>query len=220
MDYEGERYLAKVIDITPPASSTFAAPHIHASDLNMEDEELIRLDNPLEYSYTVKLVEKGSEADLPGEYAGVNEQSAEGYQLTVSPEKIIRLHFSKMMLKRFLRDCTTREAAVYSPWMLKPAVAERYGLPTDMSDEVRERITTYREQKMDQRKREREERLGITHGASEPETADEEKPKTKKAKHAKEEPVVEEEEVPKSKKPVLKYPIDGKWSGLSNVDVD
>lgn len=180
----------------------------------MEDVELIRLDNPLEYSYTVKLVEKGSEADLPGEYAGVNEQSADGYQLTVSPEKVTRLHFSKMMLKRFLRDCTVREAAVYSPWMLKPAVAERYGLPTEMSDEVRERITTYREQKMDQRKREREERLGITHGASEPETADEEKPKTKKAKHVKEEPVVEEEELPKPKKPVLKYPIDGEPASL------
>lgn len=116
------------------------------------------------------------------------------------------------MLKRFLRDCVHREAAVYSPWLLKTSVAERYGLPTEMSDAVKDRIATYRERQMDRRKREREERMGLTH-PSEMEVTEDEKPKTKKAK--KEEVVqVEEEELPKIKKAVIKYPIDGQLLGV------
>ena len=117
------------------------------------------------------------------------------------------------MLKRFIRDCVVRDAAVYSPWQVKKSVAERYGLPTEMSDEVKEGILRYRERQLDKRKREREERLGINGGAaSEVEAVEEEKPKTKKQKkeeekRLKEEQMKEEEEL-KKKKP-LKYPAEG-----------
>lgn len=108
------------------------------------------------------------------------------------------------MLKRFFKDCLVRDAAVYSPWLLKAPVAERYGLPTEMSEEVKQRIADYKERKMDKRKREREERLGLTYGTSEVDVTEDEKPKNKKSK--KEE---EEEEGPKVKKQVIKYPCDG-----------
>lgn len=127
------------------------------------------------------------------------------------------------MLKRFIRDCVVRDAAVYSPWLVKPSVAQRYGLPTEMTDEIRAGIARHKERQMDKRKREREERLGITH---EPEVSDavvaeEDKPKTKKQKKEDdrkaredekeklrlEKERLEEEETKKKKH--LKYPAEG-----------
>lgn len=119
------------------------------------------------------------------------------------------------MLKRFIRDCVQREAAVYSPWTVKPAVAARYGIPTEMSDTIREQISTYRERQMDRRKREREERLGITADDTEEAVKEEkEKPnKKKQKKETKEEIKIkleqqQEEEEKKKRKPI-KYPAEG-----------
>lgn len=115
------------------------------------------------------------------------------------------------MLKRFIRDCVVREAAVYSPWTVKPAVAARYNIPTEMSDQVREEISTYRERQMDRRKREREERMGITN-EQEGSAAENEKPGKKKQKKEKEDVKLEiqqqEEEEKKRRKPT-KYPAEG-----------
>lgn len=114
------------------------------------------------------------------------------------------------MLKRFFKDVLVRDAAVYSPWLLKDSVALRYGLPLEPSEEVKERISSYKERQMDRRKREREERNALHNPIPEPEP-EEEKPKNKKAKKekgVKEEEEKVEEEPPKAKKPV-KYPIDG-----------
>jgi hypothetical protein len=119
------------------------------------------------------------------------------------------------MLKRFIRDCVHRDAAVYSPWLVKPSVAARYGIPTEMPDEIREGIQQYRERQMDKRKREREERLGIVPGAAEAPSVheeEEEKPKKRRTKKtAAAEPEVKVEEVveEKKKKKPLKYPAEG-----------
>jgi hypothetical protein len=107
------------------------------------------------------------------------------------------------MLKRFIRDCVYREAAVYSPWIVKPSVAARYAIPTEMTDEIKEEIATFREAQMDRRKREREERLGILPGEGEEEDS---KDRRKKAK--KEEVKVEED----IKKRPMKYPAEGEFS--------
>lgn len=117
------------------------------------------------------------------------------------------------MLKRFIRDCVVRDAAVYSPWTVKPAVAARYGIPTEMSEEIKDQIASYREQQMDRRKREREERLGITTdtGAGEGEDEKEEGKPRKKQKKVKEEAKTaeEEEEEEKKRRKPLKYPAEG-----------
>lgn len=130
-----------------------------------------------------------------------------------------RINFSRAMLKRFIRDCVQREAAVYSPWTVKPAVAARYGIPTEMSDSIREQISTYREKQMDRRKREREERLGITN--EETEEVKDEKPGKKRAKKESKEEIrlkleqQQEEEEKKRRKP-LKYPAEGEfWFPIS-----
>lgn len=132
------------------------------------------------------------------------------------------------MLKRFIRDCVIRDPAVYSPWLVKTSVAQRYGLPTDMSAEIQARIAAYREDKMDRRKREREERLGISHFEdvkAEVESADGEgvggagaggkKKRLKKddKDRVKEEERLREEEERRRKK-TLKLPAEGECSLL------
>jgi bromodomain adjacent to zinc finger domain protein 1A len=122
------------------------------------------------------------------------------------------------MLKRYIKDCVHRESAVYSPWLLKPAVAAHYDLPVEMSEEVRQRVAGYKERQMDKRKRERDNRMGIGsgHGAGsveerEEEEEVEEKPKGKKAKIDKDkgkDVKVEREEV---KKKLVKFPAEGEY---------
>ena len=124
------------------------------------------------------------------------------------------------MLKRFIRDCVDRGTAVYSPWTVKPAVAKRYGIPYEMTDEIRDNIARYKERQMDKRKREREERLGITHPTASEIAAEEEekekekekdRPKTKKQRLAEERAAREAEkaaeEEGKKKKP-MKFPAE------------
>ena len=130
------------------------------------------------------------------------------------------------MLKRFIRDCVVRESAIYSPWMVKPSVAARYGLPTEMSDEVRESIQRYKERQMDKRKREREGRLGITHGSEADTTTgvmEDDKPKTKKQRKEEErrlrdeEREREKEDREAAKKKAMKYPAEGESSCLFGI---
>jgi bromodomain adjacent to zinc finger domain protein 1A len=106
-----------------------------------------------------------------------------------------RINFSRAMLKRFIRDCVDRDPAVYSPWIVKPQLAARYGIPTEMSDEIREEIESFRERQMDRRKRERDERLGLVE--------EEEVPVGRKK--VKKEVEVKEED----KKKPMKFPAEG-----------
>ena len=121
-----------------------------------------------------------------------------------------RINFSRVMLKRFIRDCVYRDPAVYSPWLVKAAIAARYGISTEMPESVRQSIQDYREAQMDKRKRVREERMGLLEEVA-PE--DDGKPKTKKQKLAEEKRLKEEERLAKeseTKKKPLKFPAEGK----------
>jgi len=48
----------------------------------MPEDELNRVDDPMAYSYNVRLIERGSAEDLPPDYAGSNPLS-EALQKTV-----------------------------------------------------------------------------------------------------------------------------------------
>ncbi|RXK37512.1 hypothetical protein M231_05233 [Tremella mesenterica] len=241
VDVEGDKYLARIVKTFPPRSLPSAPPspvrnlgssplpyHPFAADLTVSLEEVNQQDDPMKYFYSVRLIQEGTSQGIStahssndanghsngGEDDGRGEKWASSV-MEVQADKISRdrINFSRAMLKRFIRDCVERDAAVYSPWMIKPPIARRYGLPVEMPPEVRERIQRYREQQMDKRKREREERLGITHPTvSEAEVEEEkEKPKTKKQRLAEEKKLKEEaaalEEENKRKKPV-KYPAE------------
>lgn len=175
---------------------------------------MLEKDDPGQYIYTVKLVEDGVEDD------------SQENTLQVIADKISRdrINFSRAMLKRFIRDCVERDAAVYSPWIVKPAVARRWGIPMEMSESTRLFISSYRERQMGKRKREREERLGLNVEDEEVE----EKPKTKKqmkeeekrtreeekAKKKEEERRLKEEEEERKRKKQMKWPNEGELYDL------
>ncbi|EIW71309.1 hypothetical protein TREMEDRAFT_27184 [Tremella mesenterica DSM 1558] len=238
VDVEGDKYLARIVKTFPPRSLPSAPPspvrnlgssplpyHPFAADLTVSLEEVNQQDDPMKYFYSVRLIQEGTSQGISTAHSsndanghsngGEDDGRGEKWASMVNSDKSSRdrINFSRAMLKRFIRDCVERDAAVYSPWMIKPPIARRYGLPVEMPPEVRERIQRYREQQMDKRKREREERLGITHPTvSEAEVEEEkEKPKTKKQRLAEEKKLKEEaaalEEENKRKKPV-KYPAE------------
>ena len=51
-----------------------------------------------------------------------------------------RLSFSKSILRRFIRDCVDRDAAVASPWTVKPAIANKYGVISSMPEATRKNV--------------------------------------------------------------------------------
>lgn len=71
-----------------------------------------------------------------------------------------RLAFSKSILRRFIRDCVDRDAAVASPWTVKPAIAARYGVNTVMPDEIRVGVETIKKGEIDKRKKVWEDKEG------------------------------------------------------------
>ncbi|KAG5221535.1 Bromodomain adjacent to zinc finger domain protein [Salix suchowensis] len=64
-----------------------------------------------------------------------------------------RLCFSKSILRRFIRDCVDRDAAVASPWTVKPAIAQRYGVDTVMPEETRKGVADIKKGEIDKRRK-------------------------------------------------------------------
>lgn len=82
VDVEGDKYLARIVKTFPPrsrasTSQDSAHPHALASDLTLSADELNDVDDPMKYFYNVRLIEKGSEDDLPLDYSSHGNQAAE-----------------------------------------------------------------------------------------------------------------------------------------------
>ncbi|KAL1406251.1 hypothetical protein Q8F55_007945 [Vanrija albida] len=198
VDVQGDKYLARIVRTFPPKNLVLPpgvqAPsyHPYATDLNLDLADVDEHDDPMKYFYQVRLIEEGGE--VGAEYASTNGASHEeddgkgekwqGSVMEVQADKISRdrINFSRAMLKRFIRDCVSRDAAICSPWLVKKPVAARYAIPTEMPEAQRLRIIEAKERQMGKRKRDREDRLGLPH--SDDELADEDHPqkKTKKTK--------------------------------------
>ena len=71
-----------------------------------------------------------------------------------------RLAFSKSILRRFIRDCVDRDAAVASPWIVKSTIAIRYGIDTIMPEETRKGVEDLKKGESDKRKKLWEEKEG------------------------------------------------------------
>lgn len=71
-----------------------------------------------------------------------------------------RLAFSKSILRRFIRDCVDRDAALASPWTVKQAIAERYGVPTVMPDDTKKGVETIKKGEIEKRKKVWEDKEG------------------------------------------------------------
>jgi hypothetical protein len=71
-----------------------------------------------------------------------------------------RLSFSKSILRRFIRDCVDRDAAVASPWTVKPLIAKHYGVSSIMPEETRKGVEDIKRGEIDKRKKVWEDREG------------------------------------------------------------
>lgn len=71
-----------------------------------------------------------------------------------------RLSFSKSILRRFIRDCVDRDAAVASPWTVKPPIAARYGVESVMPEETRQGVANIKKGEIDKRKKAWEDKEG------------------------------------------------------------
>jgi bromodomain adjacent to zinc finger domain protein 1A len=71
-----------------------------------------------------------------------------------------RLSFSKSILRRFIRDCVDREAAVASPWTVKLSIAQRYGVDSVMPEETRKGVENIKKGEIDKRKKAWEDKEG------------------------------------------------------------
>lgn len=77
-----------------------------------------------------------------------------------------RLAFSKSLLRRFLRECLDRDSSLASPWIVKPSLAHKYGIPNDMPDDIKSKLEDKRDAEIKKRKRvwERKEELAKLEG--------------------------------------------------------
>lgn len=64
-----------------------------------------------------------------------------------------RLSFSKSILRRFIRDCVDRDAAVASPWTVKLDIAQQYGVETEMPENVKRGIDGVKKGEKEKRKK-------------------------------------------------------------------
>jgi bromodomain adjacent to zinc finger domain protein 1A len=64
-----------------------------------------------------------------------------------------RLHYSKSMLKRLLRDSLVRDAQIAKPWVVKSHLALKYNIPTSPPEDVIEKNEKIRDGKLAKRKK-------------------------------------------------------------------
>lgn len=115
--------------------------HFLATDLNVTIDDVMHSDSAEEYKYTVQLVGENNR------YAG-SFMEASNKQLNRD-----RLCFSKSILKRYLKECVTRDPSVGSPWLVKPRLAQQFGLPLNQSADVAARNKDIRDGALAKRKK-------------------------------------------------------------------
>lgn len=70
------------------------------------------------------------------------------------------MSFSKSILRRFIRECVDRDAAVASPWTVKHSIAVRYGIDTVMPEETRKGVEDLKKGESDKRRKAWEDKEG------------------------------------------------------------
>ncbi|KAG6813076.1 hypothetical protein H0H92_014135 [Tricholoma furcatifolium] len=205
-------------DATEPIED---APHVIGGDLKIPTKDANAQDNPAHYFYWVHILEL--EKDKSHEKKQASSKTADK-DLTIGSLMEVqcgmlsrdRLSFSKSILRRFIRDCVDRDAAVASPWTVKPAIAKRYGLESVMPEETRKGVESIKKGEIDKRKKVWEDKEGPPNKKQKKMTAAQEeraekrereaREKIEKQKQAKEE--AERLAAEKKKKKPVRYPTE------------
>ncbi|BGP26830.1 DDT domain-containing protein [Rhodotorula toruloides] len=161
VDIAGDKYFALISNVFPPqnirdqvasspapSSSSTDTPSLYASaahktgvDMNIDPKTARAEDDPDEYLYTLQLM------DEEGKFEG---STMEVKHRSLSRD---RLAFSKSILKRYLRECLTRDASIGAPWIVKPSIARAFSIPLEQSGTIEERNRKAREAKLAKRRK-------------------------------------------------------------------
>ncbi|KAI9062985.1 chromatin remodeling complex protein [Trametes sanguinea] len=184
VEIQGDKYLARILQVFPPKSETTikrspvasssstplsdepTAIHKVAEDLKIPVKDSVAMDDPAKYIYKVQVLDEDRQAVSvkadKSKGKETNRGQWSGHLLDVDCSKMNRdrLAFSKSILRRFIRDCVDRDAAVASPWTVKPAIAARYGVNTVMPEEIRKGVENIKKGESDKRKKVWEEKEG------------------------------------------------------------
>ncbi|KAJ7293282.1 chromatin remodeling complex protein [Mycena rebaudengoi] len=189
VDLGGTKYYARVDKVFPPkysddtsardahkpnaASSSVSPiededpPHCLSGDLKESVKEVNERDDPRKYYYWVHILELEKEKSHDKQKATAAKNAEKDGKMIDSLREVQcdmmsrdRLSFSKSILRRFIRDCVDREAAVASPWTVKPAIAKRYGVDSDMPEETRKGVENLKKGEIDKRKKVWDEKEG------------------------------------------------------------
>lgn len=185
VDVQGDKFYARILHVYPPKSgpnnmdtekqaSTSTSPpvctpeestqiHKIGGDLKIPAKEGLALDDPLKYLYKVQILEEQHDRSHEKGKLSLKEKvkwsgSVMDVQCTVMSRD--RLAFSKSILRRFIRDCVDRDAAVASPWTVKEAVAKHYGVDSVMPEETRKGVENIKRGEIDKRKKAWEDKDG------------------------------------------------------------
>ncbi|KAJ2918942.1 hypothetical protein MD484_g1379, partial [Candolleomyces efflorescens] len=182
VDLAGTKFQARVERVYPPKYSDANArdsfqetalnaleaekPHSIGGDLKISLQESVDQDGPHNYYYWVKLLElekdKGHEKGKGKASVDKPDGKLVGSLVEVQSAMMSRdrLAFSKSILRRFIRDCVDRDAAVASPWTVKPILAARYGVDSVMPEETRKGVEDIKKGEIDKRKKAWEDKEG------------------------------------------------------------
>ncbi|KAF7732000.1 hypothetical protein EC973_007105 [Apophysomyces ossiformis] len=110
---DGIMYNARILDVYPANEDKKANGSKTSTSIEMK--------------YKVQLIDEFSE--------GIEDciKTAEKSDL-----KRDRLAYSKNLLKKFIRECTTRDSYIGAPWLINPLVAEKYNIDTTLPYELQE----------------------------------------------------------------------------------
>ncbi|KAF5374801.1 hypothetical protein D9758_000115 [Tetrapyrgos nigripes] len=181
VDLSGIKYHAAVDRVYPPkyssdaqardahkGTSSSGSPlddersHNIEGDLKVPAKDVNAKDDPNLYYYWVHILEM--EKDKNDKSKAKTEEGAKmiGSLMEVQCGRLSRdrLSFSKSILRRFIRDCVDRDAAVASPWTVKPAIAQRYGVNSVMPEETRKGVESLKKGESDKRKKVWEDKEG------------------------------------------------------------
>ncbi|KAH9175409.1 chromatin remodeling complex protein [Lactarius sanguifluus] len=187
VDIQGDKFVARVVEVflprlnvkvngesadASPVASTSSLPHsndqipphqIHG-DLKTSAKEVNAADDPVKYLYKVQILEEEKPEGRDKHTASTKEARAK-YNGSITEVRCSvmsrdRLAFSKSILRRFIRDCVDRDAAVASPWTVKPPVAARYGVDSIMPEATRQGVEDIKKGEIQKRKKVWEDKEG------------------------------------------------------------
>ncbi|KAH9982519.1 ATP-utilizing chromatin assembly and remodelling N-terminal-domain-containing protein [Lactifluus volemus] len=240
VDIQGDKFVARVVEVflprppnakvngestdVAPVPSTSASPlpndqrlpHQIHGDLKIAAKEVNAADDPTKYLYKVQILEEEKPEGRDKHTASTKEARAKwsGSIMEVQCNVMSRdrLAFSKSILRRFIRDCVDRDAAVASPWTVKPPVAARYGVDSVMPEATRQGVEDIKKGEIQKRKKVWEDKEGPLKKQKKLSAAREEKAlaleKEREAEKLLAKAEAERQAAEKKKKKPIRYPTE------------